>query len=38
MIVVNKNNGKNITKYVVLLLEGKLTKEEFEQKTELKNK
>ena len=38
MKVVNKNNKKNITKYVILLLECKLTKEEFKQKTKLKNK
>ena len=37
MLVTNKETGKNITRLVIKYLEGKLTKKEFEQQTNLNN-
>ncbi len=36
MQVINKKTNIDITKYVLLLLEGKITQKEFENKTNLK--
>tara|TARA_B100001175_G_C19096292_1_gene442942 strand:- start:14 stop:133 length:120 start_codon:yes stop_codon:yes gene_type:complete len=38
MQAINKKTNIDITKYVLLLLEGKITQKEFENKTNLKNK
>tara|TARA_B100001063_G_C16472373_1_gene408478 strand:- start:58 stop:171 length:114 start_codon:yes stop_codon:yes gene_type:complete len=36
MQAINKKTNIDITKYVLLLLEGKITQKEFENKTKLK--
>jgi hypothetical protein len=36
MHLINKKTNIDITKYVLLLLEGKITQKEFENKTNLK--
>jgi|TARA_R100000049_G_C1902218_1_gene51910 hypothetical protein len=38
MNVVNVKTGKDVTKYVVHFLEGKITRNEFEKKAKIKNK
>ena len=37
MVIINKITGEDVTSYILQMLEGKITKEEFEVITKLKN-